>query len=256
MRKFKPEELTVEEDLLTGEPMLGEVNIESLVFRQIERCSIAATQDESLFAANVRVLLSMLPEGKRKEVLEQSDEYIEKVERWQYRYWCGVPVGTPENPINGSPSLVQEDVYDWHKLFELILKALEDSNLTWRYEKWTIEVGKVEEDKVEETPIPTPLLPSEVKQSETPKPLPEQPTDDKGMVPEKKQRIRRCAICGQHIAPKTGVFYQQRLVHKESCWAVARAKWSKEVMEKGLEEERRREVLEYGRTADDEPAID
>lgn len=226
------EDLDVDEELASTS-LEGELNIEFLVMRQIERTSLAATQDEPLFAANVRVLLSMLPSYKREEILSRAEEYTEVVQRYQYKYWCGVPIGTPENPIGGSPALVEEEVIDWHKLYEMILKAFEDSNLTWRFEKWTIEMGKVE-DKDRPIPPPTPLL---APTAEEQKAVVQNQVELKQQIQqptERAKRIRRCAICGKHVEPRTGIFYKKKLVHKDECWAAARVKWGKDELEEGV----------------------
>ena len=131
----------------------GELSIDTLVFRQIERTNISASQDEALFANNVRTLMSMLPKHKRDEfdTDEKKQEYIEMVLTWKYQYWCGIPVGTIKKPINDSPRQVEEPIVDWNKLYELILDAFEEIGISWRIEKETIELGRVEE-KAKPTP--------------------------------------------------------------------------------------------------------
>ena len=108
------------------------LSIEKIVAEQIRRASESASQDEFIFAANVRILLSMMPQQKREELRNQMDEYTSTTERWEYKYFCGVHIGTIEKPVNGSPIKVEEETIDWHKLFELILKAFEDIGFTWK----------------------------------------------------------------------------------------------------------------------------
>jgi hypothetical protein len=52
-RKINPKELDLDENLLDDAHIQGALNIEALVFRQIERTQQSAVQDETVFAANV-----------------------------------------------------------------------------------------------------------------------------------------------------------------------------------------------------------
>ena len=140
----------------------GNLSIEDLVRRQIDRCNQSlANPDPSIFEANVRALLAMLPSKKYKEVIEQSHLYNTTTRTWRYKYWCGVPQGSPEAPITSdgkppkddwsnviSPVPVEETETDYERLYEVILQAFESINLTWRVEQKVAEFGKVHEMKV------------------------------------------------------------------------------------------------------------
>ena len=225
MRNYNQQEIPVDSNVLEESPIHGELNIEQLVFRQIERTYLSATQDESLFAANVRLLLATVPSHKRTEILERSDEYTSTVEKYQYKYCCNVPLGTPEEPVNGSPFLVTEEVIDWHQLFEIILKAFQDCNLTWKFEKWTIEIGKV--NNTDTIAPPTPTFEDKFKRPNVLNELSE--TASKPTVDQKPQKqMRPCSICSKHVEKGTGLFYNHKLVHKEQCLDLAKMKWGME----------------------------
>jgi hypothetical protein len=153
----------------------------------------------------------MVPLHKKKEIAERENEYTSITESWHYKYWCGVPLGTPEEPINGSPALLKETVIDYHKMLEIILEAFEECGITWKFDELTIETGKVN-NKV------SPALPTPVFTKSNPNELDEGPD-----VPQ--ARIRRCAICGERISPGEGVTYNRKLVHRLKCYEAAQAKW-------------------------------
>lgn len=227
MRKFRPQELPIAVDLLKETPIDGELNVEALVFRQMLTTTQSAVEDESLFAVNVRLLLSYLPSYRKEEVLNRADEYSSVIETYQYKHFCGVPLGTPEHPINGSPALVKEEIVDWHKLFEIILEVFEDAGVTWKHEKWTIEAGKVEEAP---SPNPTPIFVSKFKN-----PSKDSSSAGKADTTNEPQRYARpCSICGHHVGPGTGTYYKipgqkhGKLVHKGECLDLAKVKWGKE----------------------------
>lgn len=213
----------MDEDLLENVPIHGELNVEMLVFRQIERINLSATQDEILFASNVRILMSMVPSHKREEILDRSDEYTSTSEHYEWKFWCGVPLGTVENPVNNSPYKIEEEVIDWHKLYEIVLEILEDCNLTWQLEKWTIEIGKVKQDKP--LPPPTPVFVNKFEKTVSK----QHPELKENEVLDKK--LRPCAICGKHVNPGTGCFYKteqmpkKKIVHKNECRQIAEQKW-------------------------------
>lgn len=225
-KKFNPADLPVDTSVLEETPIKGELNIESLVFRQIERTYLSALQDESLFASNVRLLLSTIPKHKRDEVLSFSDEYTNVNKQYQYKYCCGIPMGTPDEPVSGSPVLIEEEVVDWHKLFEIILSSLEEIGISWKYDQSTIEVGGIPSDKP--MPVPTPVFDASFKPQalgDSPSsPTPSAHVDAEKPV-EKPKYQRPCAICGHHVSPGTGQFYMHRVVHKESCLDMAKVKW-------------------------------
>jgi len=205
-KRINPKNLNLDEDLLDDAHIQGSLNIEALVFRQIERTQQSAVQDETVFAANVRLLMNLLPSNKRDEIVERADEYTSTVERYQYKYWCGVPLGTPKEPISGSPALVTEETVDWYKMLEIILSAFEECGVTWKTESWTVETGKIKDDE--------PVL-------KVPKPL-----FKKDIIEEKPaMRIKHCSICGLRIEPGTGKNFHGKLVHKEKCLDACKANY-------------------------------
>jgi len=221
-RKYDPQDINIDRNLLDNIPIKGQLNVEGLVFRQIERTCVSALQDESLFASNVRLLLSTVPTHKRKEILEKTDEYTSTTETWQYKYFCGVPLGTVEHPINGSPVLTEEEIIDWHKLFEIILTVFEDCGLTWKRDSWTIEVGK--EEDIKSLPPPTPVFIDTFKNPNlTGQPKSNLPTS---VLDAPQKYARPCAICGQHVGPGTGCFYKRKIVHKKECLDLAKTRWT------------------------------
>src|SRR5208283_1082774 len=177
MKEYKPEELNLPENLREETPIHSKVDIEQIVFRQMLLTNQAASQDESIFAANVRVLLSFLPNQKKQEVKERSAEYTSTNQSWQYKNFCGVPLGTPEEPINGSPCLLTEDVTDWHQLYEIILYTFETLGITWKTDTFTVEAMKALEDKP--LPEPTPVFNGAT---------PEQPET------EKQAQVQHCKV--------------------------------------------------------------
>jgi hypothetical protein len=209
MSRINPKKLKIDKDLLEDTSIRGELDIEALVFRQIERTHQAAIEDESIFAANVRLLMNMLPSYKKNEVIERSDEYMSVQSRYEYKYNCNVPLGTPEHPICGSPWVVEEEVTDWYKLLEIVLEVFEECGVTWKTEAWTVEVGKV---NAEETRIKTPT-----------------PVYKKDLLKEEpKKRFKRCAVCGLKIERGTGTNYQGKLVHRDKCLRACKAEFLSE----------------------------
>lgn len=142
-------------DVFKEPEIRAQLNIEDLVWRQIDRTNISASYDENTFAANVRVLMSMLPSHKRTELIDRREDYVYDTEQWSYKYFCGVPMGTPENPVAGSPFLMKSEEVDWQELYELILSAFEECNISWKIERETIALGKVDKSKSSE---PTPYF--------------------------------------------------------------------------------------------------
>ena len=218
MKVYDPKDLPVSKSVLEETPLYNKLDVSSLVFRQLERTNISALMGEESFATNVRLLMSHVPSHKRDEILERRDDYVSVVKQYKYKHWCGVPMGTPKHPINGSPFVVEEEITDWHMLYEICLDVLEECGITWKFEKWTIEVGAVEEKK--ETPLPTPVFAKDLKQKiNTEKVSPEKE------IKTKKHRWK-CVICGDPIVGKgTSVFYKNKRVHKNECLDLAKLKW-------------------------------
>lgn len=207
--------LKVDEDMLTEMSIHGELDIQALVFRQIERTHASALQDVSYFSSNVRLLLNMLPKHKKAEADKRAEEYTSKVERWEYKYWCGVPMGTPENPINNSPYMVREEVIDWHKMLEVILETFEECGVTWKFDDCTMETGKV--DKIVSPNLPTPLLTRDADVADA-------------NISDGRAFIKKCRVCGKRIEPGTGRVYtsptkEKALVHKDACYAAVEKNW-------------------------------
>jgi len=140
----------------------GTIGMPEIVRYQIILCNRArGGEDPAVFEAHVRALLDMLPQYKRDEIQKRESEYIYETERWQYRYWCGIPLGTPENPITSdgeppkpdwsnvvSPTLVREEVVDYEKLFSIIMETLEGLGLSWAIDQKTVEHGKAKKEKI------------------------------------------------------------------------------------------------------------
>lgn len=141
-------------DIFHEPELRAQLSIEDLVRRQIERVNIASSFDRRVFAANLGAFKAMLPKHKRMEVEMKAEEYLVVTQQYQYKYNCGVPVGTPENPVMDSPVLVENIDVDWDKLYELMMDALEESGTTWKVEKETIEIGKVEKKRRKGKPTP------------------------------------------------------------------------------------------------------
>ena len=215
MNKISQESLDIDVDL-TDLPLRDgdKINIQAITFRQIERTNKSAMEDENKFASNVRLLMTDLPKHKKAAIEDRSDEYLSKSKSYSYKYFCGVPLGTIENPVNGSPFVVEEEVIDWYKLYEIILEIFEECGITWKFDSWTVETGKIikKQKEFKETPVFKKQVPKE----------PE--------VAQKKEYIRRCAVCEKQIKPGTGTTYhlpsgKGKLVHIEKCYKDAEVKW-------------------------------
>lgn len=149
------------------------LDIGQIFLLQLNRTNIGINSlDEAAYEAMVRQLMRQLPQKSRLWVLEQTDEYNLEIERFDYNYFCGVPIGTPENPmmkendlgipyqverdekgnINWddpniiSPHLVSETITDYEELNTVIMRAAENDNLTWRVDTWEEDAGDTEEE--------------------------------------------------------------------------------------------------------------
>lgn len=217
--EIDPTDLNTDADLLGDAPIKGQMNIEYLISRQVLTTGQSATQDESLFSANVRILLSMIPKRRRDDITNRRDEYTSINTHYEYKYNCNVRMGTPEEPILGSPWVVTEEVSDWHTLFQIIMEALEEEGITWKRDNWTVEAKRIKDGKP--APQPTPVLLNT--------PLPEQPIIPGFTTPPAKtKKQRKCGCgCGEPIAPKTGMFYKNIMIlikHLDR----AKLKWANE----------------------------
>jgi hypothetical protein len=154
------------EDLESVE-IRGQLSIEDLVRRQIDRCNMSmGSVEPSVFEAHVRALMTMLPSNKFTDVMNRSDEYNKEVHEWHHESWCGIQMGTPENPITTDDKPPKEDwsnvisprpttrtETDYEKLYKIVLQAFESVGLTWKVEQKVAEFGKIVE-----TPIPSNLV--------------------------------------------------------------------------------------------------
>ncbi len=220
-KEFNKDQLGIPSNLRGPTPIKGKLDVEQLIFKQIERTAQSAIQDESLFAANVRLLMSMLPQYKRDELKGMSDEYTSTSQTYQYKYFCGVPLGTPDHPINGSPALTDEETIDWHKLFEMIMHAFEEIGYTFKIDSQTVEIMPQEDAKEY---LPEPSLPDQTT-------TPQSTTPTTSTSPTDEKRHYNCPICQQHIQhgtgerildPRTG---KMKTVHKGECSTRAKQTW-------------------------------
>ena len=147
----------------------GSLSPEDLVRFQINRCNVTASlPDREIFNANVLTLMRNLPSHKLLELKVERDEYVETQVIPIYKYTCGNPIGSPENPIyrnrkgdwnwdGGEPILVsprmeEVDIVDYDKLFELVMMKLEEAGLTWRIDPVMVDGGRIEEKETKQTP--------------------------------------------------------------------------------------------------------
>lgn len=140
------------EDVFSEPEIRAKLDIEDLVWRQIDRTNISASYDEVVFAANVQTLMSMLPRHKRDELQARHKEYVSTREEWKYRIWAGIQQGTIEEPSDGSPWKVEVTEVDWHFLYELVLNAFEETRVSWKTERVTKSLGRVKKEDVKATP--------------------------------------------------------------------------------------------------------
>jgi len=128
----------------------GRMDIEDIVRLQINRCNASAYEpDQTLFNSSVNVLLDLLPQHKRNQVLEEFDEYSKEQDVEKYdSYWCG-------RPMTSTKKIVKEVVIDFHLLYRIVLDAYADSGLTWQIEPELRLHGR---RKVKQQLKPTPKL--------------------------------------------------------------------------------------------------
>jgi len=162
-------ELTIKQDL----------SPETIVFRAIDRCNtVALDGDEGVYKKAVEVIMDNLHPDKLVEIEGLVEDYSHEV--WKYKKRGGRKIGTPENPINGSPELVKK--INHRKLFHLVLKAYNETGTYWKVDKINAEYG---------------LYPTNIKAT---------PTTDKkkGASPDTKvTKPQTCYIL--YLNPRTGI---------------------------------------------------
>jgi len=138
----------------------GRMDIEDIVRLQINRCNASAYEpDQTLFESSVMVLLDLLPQHKRREVLARENEYVEQETITVYdRYWCN-------RPISSSKREERVDMVNFHELYRIVLDAYADSGLTWQIEPELVERGKTPEHPI--TTKPTPYYGGKIVESTT-----------------------------------------------------------------------------------------
>lgn len=122
----------------------------TILFRQIERCDISATNpDPSIFETNVRILMSKLPSPTIKKIRERAEEFNKVVPEPQVETWCGVPIVEFDEKTGEplEPETIDREYTDYEKLYEIIMEELEGLKITWTIEQSTVELGKVREDE-------------------------------------------------------------------------------------------------------------
>lgn len=132
-------ELTIKQDL----------SPETIVFRAIDRCNtVALEKGEDVYKKAVEVIMDNLHPDKLVEIEGMAEEYSHEV--WKYKKRGGRKIGTPENPVNGSPELVKK--INHRKLFHLVLKAYNETGTYWRVDKVNAEYGRYP-TKIKATPV-------------------------------------------------------------------------------------------------------
>ena len=141
-------------------------NMQVHLMRQIDRCLHASTfLEEEAFNSAVSSLLAILPRSIHQAVFNREEEWHLIKEEWQYQYWCGVPMGSPEEPITSdglplkrkriiiatteegeeveveeeyeawdkvvSPRRIEKEYVDYHELFRVIREELENANMIY-----------------------------------------------------------------------------------------------------------------------------
>ena len=104
-------------EVLKSAEIRGDLDPSQLVFRQMDRCNQLMTDiDPWVFEQSVYGLMDNLHPRKLLEVINRSKDYTDKGEEWEYDYYAGTQIGTPEKPVNGSPRLVPYERVNPRKL--------------------------------------------------------------------------------------------------------------------------------------------
>lgn len=108
------------------------------VRRQIERClEASAIQEKDLregtYKACILALANLVPYDDRDEKFRVDlAECTKDSEEWVYKQFGGVKMGTPEEPICGSPWLDKTPKTDWDAYFKVIFNKYVELRVTVR----------------------------------------------------------------------------------------------------------------------------
>jgi len=127
------EPVEIEGDELFAVEVKGKVDPIWRLQRQLERCNIiGSTGDEEAFERAVEVLYSELPMQIKQAVDGREDEFRGTEEKLVFINFAGVPI---RNKELGSPQRVEEERFDYFKLFEVIKEEIEKAKLSWEYKE-------------------------------------------------------------------------------------------------------------------------
>lgn len=131
------------------------LDIQSLLFRQVERCNISISNpDPSIFEANVRILMSLLPPQSIDKVRTRTDEFNKKKDIPLIETFCGVPMVDYDEDGKPLPPKYDEQIFtDYEILYEFIMAELAKLGITYSIEQLNIELGAVR-DEVDLVPGP------------------------------------------------------------------------------------------------------
>ena len=165
------------EALLTQLKIRENVNIELIILQQMQRTLISIAQPDQInFENNVRGLLYLLPADSYIRVLNKSNEYNDVIQKWEYKKWCNVNMGSIDRPITRdgkppkedwsnvvSPIPYREEKTDYEKLLQVIISEIERIGLSWKKERITRVRPRLKPKELgPRTPInPEPAIPSE-----------------------------------------------------------------------------------------------
>jgi len=135
-------------------------SIDQVFMQQLRIINMA---DGENFDEAVYKLLNLLPSRWRDWVLSQEDRYLQRGEEFVYKEFCGIKMGTPEEPVLADPSkgipmtedgeidysdsnvvspkLVTTTSIDTQELHSLIMQAAELAGLTWNLRREPVVAG-------------------------------------------------------------------------------------------------------------------
>jgi len=91
--------------------------------RQLLYLALTAPPDD--FPYYVDRLLNSIPRAWRDQRFEEDLlECVYETEKWVYKKFCGVDLGSPEHPVAGSPQLVREQETSWEGVLQAIIDLL------------------------------------------------------------------------------------------------------------------------------------